>query len=68
MMKRPARSGDVLLRAFKAGKSNAEALAIYKKKHPHSSYSLATVNWYRNQLRKEGHEIPTERACHAAKE
>ena len=50
-----------VLRAFKAGKTNAEALALYKQKHPRSTYSVATVNWLRNQLRKEGRDIPTER-------
>jgi len=56
---------EVLAAAFKRGKTNAEALAILKEKHPYSMMSLATVNWTRNRLRGDGLKIPSE---HEAKQ
>lgn len=65
-MKRPAKSAvEIIKRALLRGKTNAEVLAIYKRKHPHSTYSPATVNWYRNKFRAEGLPIPSERDCRA---
>jgi hypothetical protein len=42
---------------------NADVLARVRKKHPRSTVSLATVNYFRNRLRAKpaGKAIPTER-------
>lgn len=52
---------EVLIACFKRGKTNAEAHAEMRRKHPYSTMSLATVNWFRNKLRSDGLTIPNER-------
>lgn len=50
----------ILLKALKAKKTNAQALAIVEKLHPRTKMTIATVNWYRNRFRRAGETIPTE--------
>lgn len=59
-MRPPPTTLEVLVKAFKAHKNNAAALAAVLKVHPHSRMTLATVNWYRNRYRKDDAKIPTE--------
>lgn len=40
--------------AIRQGMSNAEALEIVLQAHPNANTKLASINWYRNKLRKEG--------------
>lgn len=54
---------EELKRLFRSGKTNADVLASYKRRHPHSSYTVSTINWFRNKLRAEGYRIPSEREC-----
>ena len=53
--------GTVIKEAILAGKTNAEALAAAKAEFPESGTTAATVSWYRNDLRKDGHQVPTAR-------
>jgi hypothetical protein len=46
--------------AFKRKRDNAEVLAAVLKAHPYSKMTLATVNWYRNKMRKTDDSIPSE--------
>jgi len=46
--------GDAAQDALKDGLTNEEALAAVRKEFPKSNCSLASINWYRNQLRKNG--------------
>lgn len=46
--------GTTATDAIKAGKTNEEALAAVKAKHPEAKTSLASINWYRNKLRADG--------------
>lgn len=57
----------VLLRAFRRGRTNAEARESVLKQFPRSRISLPTINYIRNQLRAAGHNIPTEHAARAAR-
>ena len=61
--------GDVAREAIRQGMSNAEALAAVKEKIPSASTSLSSINWYRNDMRKKGEDVPSSRALNkAAKE
>lgn len=53
--------GAVIREAILAGKTNAEALAAAQAEFPESSTTAATISWYRNDLRKKGHDVPTAR-------
>lgn len=53
--------GTVIREAIIAGKSNEEALAAAKAEFPDAGTTASTVSWYRNQLRKQGHNVPTAR-------
>ena len=53
--------GTVIKEAILAGKDNQEALAAAKAEFPDSETTAATVSWYRNDLRKHGHDVPTAR-------
>lgn len=53
---------QIAIAGLKRGKTNADVLASVRKAHPHSTISLATVNWYRNRLRdKKGTKIASDR-------
>lgn len=54
--------GTVIKEAILAGKTNEEALAAAKAEFPEAGTTASTVSWYRNQMRKEGHDVPTARA------
>lgn len=49
--------------AILAGKSNAEALAAVKAEFPESNTSTASIAWYRNDLRKKGHDVASPKAA-----
>jgi len=51
---------EIMRSAFKRKRNNAETLAAVMRAHPRSKLTLATVNWHRNQLRREDPTIPTE--------
>ena len=53
--------GDVIKAAIRDGKTNEEALAAAKAQFPDCKTSLASVNWYRNQLRSTDKSVPTSR-------
>lgn len=53
--------GTVIKEAILAGKTNEEALAAAKAEFPDAGTTASTVSWYRNQLRKTGHNVPTAR-------
>lgn len=53
--------GAVAIEAIKAGKTNEEALEAVQKEFPDAKTGLASINWYRNKLRSEGHKVPTAR-------
>jgi len=53
--------GRVAEQALHDGLSNEEVLAAVKTAFPESSTSMASVNWYRNKLRAEGHDVKTSR-------
>lgn len=46
--------GSVAIEAIKAGGSNEDALQAVRGEFPDAKTSLASINWYRNNLRKEG--------------
>ena len=58
--------GDIAKEAIIAGKTNEQALAAVKAEMPAAKTSLASVNWYRNQARKDDKTIPTARALKKA--
>lgn len=43
--------------AILEGKSNAEALEIVKGEFPEARTTVASIAWYRNDLRKKGHDV-----------
>lgn len=51
----------VVTKALLERKSNEEVLEEVKKIFPTSSTTVATVQWYRNKLRKDGKDVPTAR-------
>lgn len=58
--------GTVIREAILAGASNEDALAAVKAEFPESKATLASVSWYRNDLRKKGQDVPTARAVKKA--
>lgn len=57
---KPRGVGDVASAAILAGKDNAAALAAVKKAFPLGKTGMASINWYRNALRKAGAKVLTE--------
>lgn len=53
--------GTVACEAIRAGKTNEEALALVKAEFPEASTSMASINWYRNNMRTNGEDVPTAR-------
>lgn len=51
---------EILTAQFKRKRNNAQALAAVLKLHPRSKMTPATVNWYRNQMRRKDPAIPSE--------
>lgn len=58
--------GFVATQAIKAGKTNEEALVEVQKAFPESKTTMASINWYRNKLRSDGHDVKTSRELRAA--
>lgn len=42
-------------------RSNAEIVALCKRKHPNSTITAATVNYTRNQVRRTNKDIKSDR-------
>ena len=59
--------GTIAKDAIREGKSNEETLAIVKAKFPEAKTTIASVAWYRNNLRVNGEKIPTARELAKAK-
>lgn len=60
--------GSVAREAILAGMSNKEALNAVKAQFPDGKTTLNSINWYRNDLRKKGHNVPSPRKMQAATE
>lgn len=56
-----ANIGSVAREAILAGQSNKEALATVQAQFPGCKTTLNSINWYRNDLRKKGHDVPSPR-------
>lgn len=53
--KEPKRGvGTVAMEAILNGATNEEALAAVRKEFPDANTTKASINWYRNKLRKDG--------------
>jgi len=66
--KEPVRNISAVAReAILAGKSNADALAAVKAEFPDSNTSTSSIAWYRNDLRKKGHEVASPKKPKAEK-
>ena len=62
--KGPVEPGEIQREAERARAEKAErdrALAAARKVHPRTTYSLASVNYYRNGLRAKGVKVPSDR-------
>lgn len=60
--KEPKRGvGTVAKEAIRGGATNEAALATVKKEFPEAKTTMASVAWYRNNLRQAGEKIPTAR-------
>jgi hypothetical protein len=57
--------GSVAREAILAGQSNKETLATVKAQFPDSKTTLNSINWYRNDLRKKGHDVPSPQKAKA---
>ena len=53
--------GQAAQEAIRAGKTNEAVLAAVKSEFPAAKTSLAAVNWYRNDLRAKGEQVPSAR-------
>lgn len=53
-------SHQILIAKLKAGKTNVEVLAAITRAYPHTTLGLATVNYYRNQLRRKDSNVPSD--------
>jgi len=53
--------GAIIERELLAGRSNVDVLRAVIAAHPDAKTSVATVNWYRGQMRKQKKEVPTAR-------
>lgn len=58
--------GTIVTEQLRAGATNEVALAAAKAEFPESNTTLATVSWYRNQLRSKGEKVPTAREASKA--
>lgn len=59
--------GALIKKKLRAGKDNAEILAVVKDLIPHSRTTAGTVNYYRCGLRSEGEDIKTSREIKKAR-
>lgn len=58
---------QIIMRRLKRGDSNADVQAFLRRKLPAADVSLATINWYRNALRRCGNSVPTEKEARQSK-
>jgi hypothetical protein len=58
--------GDVAKDLIRAGLGNKEVLDKVKELFPDAKTSMASINWYRNNLRDAGEDVPTAREIAAA--
>lgn len=58
--------GTVINEAILAGKTNEQALEAAKAEFPDAKTNIGTVSWYRNKLRKDGHDVPKAREAKKA--
>lgn len=62
-MQRPRKSKEeIATAAIKRGKSNEEALDAVRKVYPGSQMSAATINYWRNHLRRTNPKIKSASA------
>lgn len=47
--------------ALREGLTNEEVLEKVLEDHPGASTSLASINWYRSKLRRDGEDVKTQR-------
>jgi hypothetical protein len=59
--------GTVVREQLLAGATNQDALDAAKAEFPQSATTLATVSWYRNDLRAKGEKVPTAREAAKAR-
>lgn len=52
--------GQVADDAIRRGLRNHEVLDEVKRLHPNGNTKMASIAWYRNQLRSNGEDVPTE--------
>ncbi len=53
--------GTVIKEQLRAGATNEDALAAVKAEFPEAQTTLATVSWYRTNLRSSGETVPSAR-------
>lgn len=53
--------GTVACEAIMAGKTNEQALEAVKAEFPDAKTTMASINWYRNDLRSKDFDVPTAR-------
>ncbi len=58
---------DTARAAIKTGQTNVEVLATVKAAHPKAKTTMASVAWYRNDMRKSGAPIKTSREISATR-
>jgi len=58
--------GAAVLEFMLDGATNEEALAKAQAEFPDAKPSPASISWYRNKFRQDGHSIPTARELRAA--
>ena len=59
--------GDVAREMIMKGATNDEVLAAVQKQFPDGKTGMASINWYRNQLRQEhGDDVKTSREMKAS--
>lgn len=51
---------------IREGKSNKDVLDTLQKEFPTAKTTMASVNWYRNNLRAKGEKVPSAREVKAA--
>ena len=66
--KAPVRNISAVAReAILAGKSNADALEAVLAEFPEANTTTASIAWYRNDLRKKGHDVASPKKPKAEK-
>lgn len=53
--------GTVACEAIRGGATNQQALEAVQAEFPAAKTTLASINWYRNDLRTKGEDVPTSR-------